>query len=108
MRYMVKTSFVDVLGRLWMGGVASLRIRLSDYDIRNIQDHSTDEGDKHGQINRAGLEQWLTSHSGDFQQVIDFSASIEAVANGKDRTFDFDWASEENAMQYLDTISETD
>ena len=70
-----------------MGGIASIHKDLSDYDLGNI-----------GEFTRDNVEQWLTSHSGDFQEVIDFTAVC-----GKE---EIPWSSEDNEMTYLDTISD--
>lgn len=93
MKYTVKASYVDVVGRLWMGGKASLRINLSGHDLENMRDDD-------GQITRETVEQWLSTHSGDFQHTIDFSASIE----DGDKSLDFPFATEEGEMDYLDTF----
>lgn len=96
MKYTVRKSYVDILGYIWMPRVVcSLRVNLSLYDIENMRDDD-------GPITRESLEQWLTMHSGDFSEVIDFSASIE---DGND-TLDFPWSSEENEMRYFDTLGE--
>lgn len=95
-RYVVRHSYIDVLGVIWMpAATGSLRIKLSNYDIENMRD-------KDGEITRDSVEQWLTMHSGDFQSVTDFRASIE----DGDKTLDFDWSSEENEFAYLDTLGE--
>jgi hypothetical protein len=101
-RYIVRKSYVDVLGRLWMPQcLAATRIALSSYDVANIQgqhDWATDsEG---GTIDRDAVEQWLMLHSGDFSEVIDFSASIESG----DQTLDFDWANEESQFYWQDCM----
>lgn len=96
MKYLVRKSVVDVVGRIWMPQiVCSLRIVMSDYDLDNARD-----GD--GRITRDSLEYWLCTHAGDFSQIIDFRASIEDV----DESIRIDFAIEEGESQYLDTISE--
>lgn len=96
MRYTVSLSYVDVLGYIWMPhALCSTRITLSAYDLGNI----ADEG---GNITREDVEQWLTMHTGDFSNVVDFNASIEW--NGE--TLDFPWSTEENECAYFDTVGE--
>lgn len=100
MRYTVRVSYVDVLGYIWMPhALCSMRYTLSGYDLAVIC--AAGEEDV---ITRDGLAQWLTSHTGDFSQIIDFRASIEYG----DRTLDFNWSSEENEVRYLDTIATED
>ena len=93
MRYTVRKSLVYVVGNLWMGGLAATTITMSAYDVENARD---DEG----KITRDSVEQWLTSHSGDFQSVKDFSASIE----DGDQTIDIPWSSEEAECDYSDCM----
>ena len=96
MRYMVRTSYVNVLGYIWLPhALCSTRIKLSGYDIENMRD---DEG----VITRDSVDQWLAMNAGDFSQIVDFEASIE----DGDETIDLPFASEENECAYLDTISE--
>lgn len=98
MKYMVRKSFVAVVGKIWMPAItASLHIRLSEYDINNMRDES-------GKITRESVEQWLCTHTGDFQSIQDFSASIEDGEN----TIDIPWASEDGEMAYCDTLAESE
>lgn len=86
----VRRAYVIVLGRIWMPNcLASLRIDLRDYDLENI-----------GEFTRDNVEQWLTSHSGDFSSVVDFTAEC-----GNTR---IEWESEENELAYLDTLPSED
>lgn len=96
MKYLVKKSVVDVVGRIWMPQiVCSLRIEMRQYDLDNARDND-------GRITRDSLELWLCSHTGDFSHIIDFRASIE---DGEE-SIRIDFATEEGESQYLDTISE--
>lgn len=70
---------------------AGQTIELSAYDVANARDDD-------GRITRDSIEQWLTKHSGDFQHVIDFSASIEDGGN----TVEIAWADEANEMTFND------
>jgi len=96
MRYQVRKSIVDVVGRIWMPAVVcSLRKELSSYDLENMRDDD-------GAITRDSLEQWLCMNTGDFQSIIDFSASIEDGGT----TINIPWATEEGECQYLDTLGD--
>lgn len=96
MKYLVKKSVVDVVGRIWMPqAVCSLRIVMSRYDVDNARDDD-------GNITRDSLESWLHTHTGDFSEIIDFRASIE----DGEQSIEIPFASEDGESQYLDTISE--
>lgn len=96
MRYQVRKSIVDVVGHIWMPNtVCSLHKTLSGYDLENMRDED-------GNITRDSLEQWLCMNTGDFQDIIDFSASIE----DGDKTIDIPWLTEDGEMQYLDTLGD--
>lgn len=94
MRYMIRKSVVHVYGRIWMPAIeAGTTLTLSDYDVENCREED-------GEINRESVEEWLTMHSGDFREVIDFAASIE----DGDKTIDIPWASEDNECAWQDCM----
>lgn len=96
MKYLVRKSIVQIVGRIWMPAIICGQTKtLDSYDIENCRD---DEGN----ITRDSVEQWLMTHSGDFQHVIDFSASIE----DGDKTVDIPWATEEDKYQFNDCFAE--
>lgn len=96
MKYTVRKSIVRVVGRIWMPAViASNVITMSAYDIDNARDED-------GKITRESVEDWLGSHAGDFQSIIDFEASIE----DGDLTIDIPFASEDGEMAYIDTLGD--
>lgn len=96
MKYLVKKSVVDVVGRIWMPQiVCSLRIVMSQYDLDNAREDD-------GRITRDSLESWVHTHAGDFSQIIDFRASIE---DGEE-SIEIPFATEHGESQYLATISE--
>ena len=66
---------------------------VNSYDIEYLRDDG-------GAITRDSVEDWLTTHSGDFQQILDFTASIE----DGDTTVDIEWADEEAELTYLDCM----
>ena len=97
MRYVVRLSYVDVVGFIWQPGCGpcSMRYELDDYAIGNMRNDD-------GTITRDSVEQWLTSHSGDFSRLLDFRASIE----DGDKTVEIDFATEDGENAYLDTIGD--
>ena len=96
-RYLVRHSYVDIIGGIWMpyGAVCAMRKDLNSYDIENIKAH----GD--GEITRDGLDQWLTCNSGDFSSVKDFRASIEDGNTTIDIPFEH---GEESEFTYQDCM----
>ena len=76
--YTVVTRDVFVIGRLWMGGKATCKYTLPE----NVP--ST----------REDIQEWLDTHAGDFQEVIDFRASIGEV--------EIPFLDQENEMLYWD------
>jgi hypothetical protein len=108
MKYTVRMSYLDVLGKMWMPHVdASLHMTLSSYDVDNIIDYSDDlNGSSKIGITREGVMGWLNTHAGDFSEITDFSGSIEHPATGE--TIDFEWSSEDNEAAYYDTLPQED
>ena len=95
MKYLVRKSFVRVLGRLWMPRcVAATQLNLCASDIDNMRGPAA-------RITREAVEQWVSSHSGDFSQVLDFSASIE----DGDNTVEFSWSSEDNEVSFYECMN---
>jgi hypothetical protein len=66
-----------------MGGKATMTYTLDKFDRENI-----------GELNRESIEDWLTTHSGDFQSIIDFSASLDDL--------EIPWSNEESEFEYGD------
>jgi hypothetical protein len=82
----IREDYVEVIGTIWMPAVtAAYRYPVSGYDAEQI-----------GAVTRENVEQWLTTHAGDFQHVKDFHASI-----GHD---DVPWADEESECTYNDCM----
>jgi hypothetical protein len=97
MKYMVRKSYVEVVGRLWMPQcLAATRIPLDRYDVENIRAQGE------GEITRDAVDLWLTTHTGDFSEVLDFAASIEDPDT--DATIDLLWSSEDSEFTYLDCM----
>lgn len=94
MKTLVRRSYIDVIGTIWMPSTTcAMQYPLASYDIENCRDED-------GNITRESVEQWLCRHSGDFQSVDDFSASIE----DGDETIDIAWADEESELTYGDCM----
>jgi len=66
MRYVVRKSIVQIVGKIWQlhpsGMVCAQTLEMSDYDLRNATD---DEGN----ITRNSLLSWLDTHAGDFASI---------------------------------------
>jgi hypothetical protein len=68
MRYTVVRSEIKVIGYIWLPNVlAAQTIKLSEYDLGNIEEPVT----------RDSVESWLAKHAGDFQTIVDFEADLE-------------------------------
>lgn len=94
MKYTVRKSIVRIIGTIWMPATTCAQEQtLSSYDVENCRDDA-------GQITRESVEQWLTTHSGDFQSVQDFSASIE----DGETTVDIPWGKEESEFTFSDCM----
>jgi hypothetical protein len=94
-RYIVRHSYVNLIGRIWMPSVTCAEKKnLSQYDIDNIKAHGDEV------IDRDAVEQWLTCNSGYFQSVQDFEASIE---DGSE-TVDIPWNDPESECVYGDCM----
>ena len=87
-RYMVEKNYVRVLGNIWQPGIGkcAMEYTLDSSDVENI-----------GDFTRENVERWLCTHSGDFQSIDDFSASVGEWEIG--------WANEENELAYWDCMS---
>jgi hypothetical protein len=87
----VHESYIEVLGTIWLpyGAHATYVYRLSNYDIDNI-----------GEITRENVEQWLNTHAGDFERVIDFRADIYDYRINED--IEVGWADPEYELEYSD------
>ena len=100
MRYEKHESYVDVIGRIWMpAATCAMRYPMSDHDVANARNDA-------GELTRESVEQWLSTHSGDFQSIEDFRISI-SLADGTD--FDSDWEhGDDSACTYSDCMYQED
>ena len=103
MRYMVEHNYVQVIGATWAGYDAAYEYRLSDRDVKEINDYADIRATFRGpddlvedEITRKDVAQWVAVHTGDFQSVTDFNASIGDL--------DIDWEDLENAFVYHDCM----
>ena len=80
-RYTVVTHEIDVVGHGWYGQVMATTYTLSPYHLENI-----------GEFTRGNVQDWLDKNAGDFQDIIDFSASSDETV--------IPWESEEGEMVY--------
>ena len=93
MRYGVLVSEVHIVGELWYGGTATTTRKLSEYDVANIEGYADGEP-----IDRDAVDRWMRSNVGDFQDIIDFYATIE-TQDGE--TIEIPWGNEENELTWL-------
>lgn len=92
MRYAV--SHVSVIGHIWMPNcVCAYDYPISEHDVEMMRNED-------GTITREDVEDWLSSHAGDFQSVDDFSAIIGDGEN----TLEFGWSDDENEGTYQDCM----
>lgn len=92
MRYTVRKSLIQVIGRIWMPDqYVAHTYDLTIYDVENAKDED-------GNITRESIQDWLDTNAGDFQSFDDFWASIEV----DERTIEIDWANEESELIYND------
>lgn len=92
--YPTEISHISVIGPIWMPEcVCAMDYTLTPFDIDNMSG-------KDVAITREHVRNWIDCHSGDFQYVTDFSATIGN--NGE--TLEFPWASDESEMTYCDAM----
>lgn len=82
--YKTRTRDVWVIGHIWQPGVGVCSMR---YSLPKTVPPTSE-----------AIKAWLNSSAGDFKEIIDFAAIIEGV--------EIDWAVEESALIYWDTIRE--
>lgn len=87
----ITRNYVRVIGRIWMPAVTcAMEYPLTDYDLGNMVD---EDGCT---ITRDDIDMWLTTHSGDFQMIEDFRASIGDT--------EYPWQHEESECTYMDCM----
>lgn len=87
MRCTIERNWIEVIGPIWWpaGQTCAMRYDLSAYDVENI-----------GEATRENVEQWLCTHSGDFQHVEDFYAAIGET--------EIPWETEESEFTFSDCM----
>ena len=90
-QYVVTTYEVDVVGRLWMGGIGSTTYKMPMDTALQVLALDSDG------LRRSAVKDWLDTHSGDFQAVDDFRASLAA--------WDSPFETEEGEIAYYDTLN---
>lgn len=91
MRYTVTKQRLQIVGRLWLGGTAAMAKDLTAYDMTNIGDAS----------DRAAVQRWVDTHSGDFQEVIDWRADFHAGA----KHVVHEWQDADSEFTYSDCMN---
>jgi hypothetical protein len=90
MKFTIERNWIEVIGRIWMPPViCAQHIDLSSYDIKNI-----------GEATRENVENWLGSHTGDFQSIKDFHAVVGET--------DIPWNDEDSEFTYQDCMYGSD
>ena len=81
---------IEVVGTIWMSTTkkASMVYELTHYDAEIIKGDSSE-------ITRKGVRDWLGTHAGDFQSIIDFHADIA--------DFDSPWEDEANELFFFES-----
>ena len=94
MKYLVRKSIITVIGFIWMPGniLCSVTNNLTAHDVENMTNED-------GKVTRDSVDQWVCTHTGDFQSIEDWNADLEV---GED-TIVFDWEHEGSEERYLDT-----
>ena len=92
MRYTVTKQVIQVLGVIWIPAITcAMTKELSSYDMANLGDPAS----------RDDVEEWLSLHSGDFQNVTDFRADFDV--GGKHIVHD--WANgEDSEIAFADAM----
>jgi hypothetical protein len=85
----VRRAYVQVIGYIWMPShvECSYTFQLSDSDLKNI-----------GDFTRDNVEEWLSSHSGDFRSISDFCAVCGSE--------ELNWAKEDSENKWLGIYDE--
>ena len=100
MKYTVRKSIIQVIGNIWQPGVGlcAMDYTLSAYDLDNARDDD-------GELTRESVEHWVMLHSGDFQSIKDFHASLE---DGPD-SIDIPWQfGEDSECEFNDCMFPSD
>jgi hypothetical protein len=88
----VNKSFIHIVGTMWMPSTTgALVLNITSLDADYLKDDN-------GNITRESVEEWLSTHSGDFRNVIDFYADIETDSGN----VIIDWLNEENEIVFND------
>lgn len=86
------SGYVNVIGPIWwpVGEFCAQTIELTNHDIENMR------GDDDGKIARCDIEDWLSTHAGDFQYASDFEAGIGNALYG--------WKDPESEWTFADCV----
>ena len=93
MKYTVVENDVNVLGTLWMGGTAAYTYQ-PPVDV--VQEVLALHGSK---ARRERVREWLDTHAGDFQAIIDFQVDFDNPA-----PFKSEWAEDKSESVYFDCV----
>lgn len=91
----ISKSFIQAIGPIWTpNATGATQYNLTHSDIENM-----------GGITRESIDEWLSTHSGDFRSVTDFRADIE-LPDG--RNVIIEWENEESEFIYSDCMYSED
>ena len=94
-KYTVVTDEIYLVGKDWYNHTIAYDLRLTRYDMRNLEDDARYLGTP---INRAVVQCYIDTHSGDFSVVTDWSADFGNLY------LHFDWATAEGEHTYEDCM----
>jgi len=89
--YTVEVNEINVIGTIWMPAIRCARTyKLGLREVETIKQCCN------GELNREGIADWMSCHSGDFQSIEDFQADIGDYMS--------DWENEENEFIFVDLM----
>jgi len=97
MKYTIRKSIIEVVGNIWQPGAppCCMEYTLSDAQMKECR--------LQGLIfhPREVIANWLKHNAGDFQDILDFHASLEV----EETTLEIPWESEDNEILFSEVMS---
>lgn len=89
-------SYVKVIGRTWEGYTAAMQYPINPAtELKYPNGKAVDNNIHSGDLENI-LRKWINGHTGDFETITDFSASLEVGEN----TVDIPWENDNSEEQY--------
>jgi hypothetical protein len=84
MKFTIERNWIDVVGHIWQPGIGlcAMTYSLNKHDMDTI-----------GEPTRENVSAWIDTHSGDFQDIVDFRAVVGEV--------EIPWATEEGEAAFF-------